>query len=124
MDGSRQKKGGNNASTHRDFVQILDDMERNSKTKAMPTLQIRNPFRSGYHEVDSEDGLSTASEPMPDYDASLRRLRLYIIVLSMSTVLFGLQSLYFWLRPADICIPRTFKDGYETEWRWNPFLIY
>lgn len=118
------KKKKDYTLTHRDFDQILHGIQNNSKRKTMSTLQITTPSSSEYREVDSEDCLSTNSEPMPDYDARHRRLKIYTIILSITTILFGLQSLYFWLRPADSCIPNHFKNGYETEWRWKPSLVY
>jgi hypothetical protein len=38
------------------------------------------------------------------------------IILSITTLVFGLQALYLSLQPAPACLAQIFKDGYSTEW--------
>jgi hypothetical protein len=42
--------------------------------------------------------------------------RISTIVLSITTIIFGLQALRVSLRPEAQCIEQRFRGGYETEW--------
>lgn len=76
-----------------------------------------------YKEIRSEESFSfdedghVASPPSP---SPSRRCDFSTITLLITTVIFGLLSLYLSLKPNVFCIstrgPYTFKDGYETEW--------
>lgn len=72
-----------------------------------------------YEEICSEKGFSF-DEDEHIASSHSRRPKFSTIILSITTVIFGLLSLYLSLKPDVVCIaakdPYTFSDGYETEW--------
>lgn len=70
-----------------------------------------------YKEIGlSDDNCSDAGEDLDRKTPRSKWPRASTIILSMTTLIFGLQALYLSLRPAGACVFQTFQDGYSTEW--------
>ncbi|KAH7348703.1 hypothetical protein BKA65DRAFT_584537 [Rhexocercosporidium sp. MPI-PUGE-AT-0058] len=70
-----------------------------------------------YKEIGlSDDNYSDTGEDLGRKIPQSKWPRASTIILSMTTLIFGLQALYLSTRLAGTCLNQTFQNGYTTEW--------
>jgi hypothetical protein len=74
------------------------------------------PTEPLYGAINTEEDLPCENEENHDRKPKSKCPRISTIVLSITTLIFGLQALRMSLRPEIQCINHRFGEGYETEW--------
>jgi len=75
--------------------------------------------KAGYRQISLYEDVLTELKDIQDPHPESRWPNVSTIVLSMTTIIFGLQSLYLSLLPGNACLEKataTFEEGYPTEW--------
>jgi hypothetical protein len=75
--------------------------------------------KAAYRQIDSIGDVLTELEDLQDRHEGSRWPNVSKIILSITTISFGLQSLYLSLLPRNVCFEKetsAFEEGYSTEW--------
>ena len=76
--------------------------------------------KPAYRQLGSEENFSAENEDLHYRHPGSRWLSVPTIVLSITTIIFGLQSLYLSTLRRNVCFEQealAFEEGYPTEWR-------